>query len=93
MPAMSTSPRGELHPLLGHVLDLAQLPAGAVLHPGQQLRHAGQVWTVDELPHCFDNVVVLISGEGEAQKRWCQVCGEVPVGVCEAVGDFDDYED
>jgi len=82
--------RGELHPFPGQVLDFDALPEGAVIHPGQRVRHADEVWTVDELPHCFDNLPTLLRGDGEDQVRWCSVCGPVAVGECIAAGDFDD---
>jgi hypothetical protein len=69
------APRGLLLAMPGTVLDFDDLPPGAEVSIGQRVRHAGRMWTVHALPHCWEDVPVLLRIDGK--ERWCQACGRV----------------
>jgi len=80
-------PDGKLLAFPGQVLDFDALPDGAELVPGQQVRHDGKLWTIHDLPHCYDDVPVLV--RTDAGERWCSDCGDIPMDECTSTGGFD----
>ena len=58
------------------------------LERGQRVRFQGQLWTVDETPHCYDDVLVLV--QAETGRRWCQVHGEIPLEENTSTGPYGD---
>ncbi len=89
MRAMTDKPRGQLLAFGDKLVDLTPLRESGEdfdVEVGQRVRFQGEVWTVDERPHCYDDFIVLV----RPGARFCWIHGLVPADESTSKGAFGD---